>query len=80
MAVYGDSRAGRQNERHRMTIAEYAAFAGVTVAAVVLMLRACFFCFVAKTDPIKAILPDLGMAMFRRGIDKKAHVKIQGQS
>lgn len=80
MAVYGDLRAGRQNERHRMTIAEYAAFTGITVAAVVLMLRACFFCFVVRTDPIRAILPDLGMAMFRRGIDKKTHAKMQGQS
>lgn len=57
MAVYGDSRAGRQNERHRMTIAEYAAFAGVTVAAVVVILRACYFLFVLKSDPVKACIP-----------------------
>ncbi len=63
-----------------MTAGSYAAFIGITVVAVVLMLRACFFCFVIKVDPIKAILPDLGMAMFRRGVDKKTHAKMQGQS
>lgn len=59
MAVYGDLRAGRQNERHRMTIPEYAAFTSITVAAVVLMLRACFFLFVLKNDPVKACVPQV---------------------
>lgn len=40
-----------------MTISEYAAFTSITVAAVVVILRACYFLFVLKSDPAKACIP-----------------------
>jgi len=35
----------------------YATFLTITLIFIVLILRACYYLFVSKTDPIKAILP-----------------------
>jgi uncharacterized membrane protein YqiK len=40
-----------------MTILQYAGFLGVTVLAIVLILRAVFFLVIVKSDPLKAIIP-----------------------
>jgi hypothetical protein len=40
-----------------MTILQYAGFLGVTVLAILLVMRGCFFLFIQKVDPIKAIVP-----------------------
>ena len=40
-----------------MTILQYAGFLGVTVIAITLVLRGCYFLFVVKSDPLKAIIP-----------------------
>lgn len=39
-----------------MSITEYAGFMGITVAAILIILRACYFLFVLKSDPIKAVV------------------------
>lgn len=42
-----------------MTILQYSGFIAVTVAALLIILRACYFLFVVKTDPLYAVLPSL---------------------
>ena len=48
--------AGLQN---LMGTIQYSEFMGVTVLAIILILRGCFFLFVLKGDPIKTIIPKL---------------------
>jgi hypothetical protein len=40
-----------------MTVIEYAEFLGVTLVFMLIVLRACYFLFSLKSDPIKAINP-----------------------
>jgi hypothetical protein len=59
-----------------MTLANYAGFIAVTVIAIVLIMRSCFFLFVCKVDPMKAIVPSIGRwaHMFESG--KKLNRKV----
>ena len=55
----------------------YAAYLAVTLIFIVLVLRACYFCFVAKVDPIKAITkPPIAVNRVLEFLKKKKNRKI----
>ena len=42
-----------------MNLIQYSGFLAVTVIAIILVLRGCFFIFVCRIDPIKSIVPNI---------------------
>jgi len=64
-----------------MTIAQYAGFVSITFVFVLLILRACYFLFVAKQDPVKTIVPvDFLTRVFNKQQQIKSHKVIRENS
>ena len=66
--------------REHMNIIQYSEFIGVTVIAIVLVMRACYFVFIVKRDPINAFLPNIAQWYMNHEKEKKTAKTIMGNS
>ena len=63
-----------------MSIIQYSEFIGVTVLAIILVMRGCYFLFVAKADPIKSLLPSLAWWYMNHEKSKQASKTMRDNS
>ena len=63
-----------------LTLLQYSGFVSVTVIAIVLVMRSCYFLFVIKSDPIKSLLPDIARWFMKNEKEKQMNKSMLGNS